>query len=131
MTEDEIIVKHLKMSFRYGGDDPAKGLNCWNFVKSVCRDFGRPIADIVDFARNRKVGECSDLVAAYRDALRKVEEPRPVDVVLMEFEGMLHAGVVLSKGRFIHMCRLGPGVCRLGERYWRDKILGYYRVVTC
>lgn len=130
MTELDIVKKYLKIPYKRGGMDPAKGLNCWGLVKGVYADLGRPVHDIEDFVKQCPASERQKLEKIYASAFVEVPTPGPFDMVLLSLDSYMHAGVVLSEGKFIHMCKAGAVVCRLGHPYWKPKILGYYGVVN-
>jgi cell wall-associated NlpC family hydrolase len=127
MNENEIINRYLKVPYLCGGMDPTKGLNCWGLVKAIYRDLEIPLVDFVDYVERYPIQNQDRLIEFYQDALKEVERPDPFDVVLLSVDGYLHAGVVLSGRRFIHVCRAGMSICSLGNPLWRSKILGYYR----
>lgn len=131
MSELELVNRYLKVPYLAGGSNPSEGLNCWGLVKAVYRDLGHPIGDLVDFAERCPKREFHRIMEFYEDTVREVLTPQKFDVVLMSVDGLLHAGVVLSKGRFLHMCKAGAGVCRLDSPNWKPKILGYYRDKKC
>ena len=126
MTELQIVEKYLKVPYKSEGKD-MNGMNCWELVKSVYRDLGKPLEDLVEYAEKCPIGEQARLAESYKDSVVKVSSPQSFDIVLMEFDGNLHAGIVLSKFRFLHTCRSGTGVCRLNDHFWWKRILGYYR----
>jgi hypothetical protein len=124
ITELEIVRKYLGVEYH-----PQK-MNCWMFVKAIYSDLGRPLVDIQDFLETKNVDEVPRLAQEYKDAVVSVEKPELFDMVMLSIHGKLHAGIVLSKGRFIHLMKAGAGVCKLGDLRWWSNIIGYYRQVA-
>jgi len=127
MTEYELVSKYLKVPYRHGGMDIKEGLNCWGLVKSVYKDLGIPLLDTVDFIEQIPKTKYAHTFNLYKDKVIRVDNPKPFDIVLLEVDGYLHAGIVLSQLQFLHTCKSGTGVCRLNHINWRNKIVGYYR----
>ena len=124
----EIVEKYIRVPYKTGGTNPEEGLNCWNLVKFVLRDAGKPIEDIVDISEKYPVSEWNSLLENYNEAVEEIKVPRPFDIVLFNFYGHLHSGIVLNSVQFFHTCRSGTGICRFKDRFWKNKRLGFYRV---
>ena len=124
ITEPEIVSKYLSVKY------DKKTMNCWMFVKAIFADLGRPLVDIQDFIETKTTSEVPHLILEYKDAAFRVEKPELYDMVMLNIEGKLHAGIVLSKNRFIHLTKAGASVGRLGDLRWWSNIIGYYRQVT-
>lgn len=126
ISEKDIIVKHLKLPYR---SEEGKISNCWTTVKSIYHDLGYDIVDLEDFTRNVSRDKYEELLDAYRNQFRKVEVFNKWDMVLLQFGGCLHAGVVLGNNRFIHTRHGGTSINRIHDRVWQSKIIGFYRVI--
>lgn len=113
----------LGVAYRYGGDDPATGLDCSGLIRWVFDQYG------IDMPRTVE---------------EQFDAGRPIDVRQLEAgdlifftttgPGATHVGIALGAagpGEFVHAPSTN-GVVRI-ERYdasyWRDRIVGYRRVV--
>jgi len=124
MSELEIVNKYLMVQYH------PKTMNCWEFVKAVYADLGKPLVDIEEFLVGQSASDAPRIAREYKDAMVEVSSPGVFDMVLLDLKGKLHAGIVLSKGRFIHLTKAGASVMRLGNLRWWSHIIGYYRQVN-
>jgi cell wall-associated NlpC family hydrolase len=130
MTIPEAVKKYMRVRYLPEGTDPSKGLDCWTFVKAFEAEFGIEVVDIADYVRKCPSNLKAQAVEAYRSQFYEVPTPQVLDLVLFDFEGRLHSGVYIGSGQFAHVGRAGFSVSRLGEIFWKSKILGYYRKVA-
>lgn len=130
MTIAEAVQKYMRVRYLPEGRDPFRGLDCWGFVKCFLLEFGIEVVDIEDFVRRCPIALKEKAIDAYQSQFYSVQEPTVLDVVLIDFEGRLHAGVYIGNGQFAHVGRAGFSVARLREKFWANKILGFYRKVA-
>jgi hypothetical protein len=131
ITEQEIVIKYLKVKYKKNGTDPKTGLDCWNLVKVVYADLGRKIIDLIDFAGQCPAEKFQQLSDMYENLFEEVYSPEQYDLILLLNDGLLHSGIVLSKRRFFHIGKAGVSVNRFDSRPWKDKIIGFYRYKKC
>ena len=128
--EKEIVDKFLGIPFRHHGRSPA-GLDCYGLIIAVYKELGYEVWDIEEeYDRNWSFKGRNHFIENYHKEWVKVDEPAVFDVVLFSNRRGVanHGGVVLSRGRFMHACRAGVVISRLGDiNYWR-RIEGFYRL---
>ena len=110
----------------YGFRGAGGGLDCWQLVRAAaCQLYGLTFPDPV-CPRIEQAG------AAMREGFRawlKVDLPKASDVVCLTLAGQpLHTGLVLERGRFLHVLpRTTSRIDRLDGIVWRSRIEGFYR----
>lgn len=127
MTGDEIAKKYVGIPFKNMGRG-LDGLDCYGLVKSVYADIGVELFDIdEDYNAKWTLRKKNYFLENYAREWEEVEKPMFLDLVAMKnFEGaMVHLGVCLGSGKFIHACKAGVVVCNLSV--WRDRVRGFYR----
>lgn len=131
LKEKEIIKKYLGVPWKEKGRS-LEGLDCYGLMVMIYADFGFKLLDWEE--ENKDYDEKwylkeNILEENYWKQWEKIEEPAPLDVVLLSgIEGMAyHAGIVLTSRRFIHTCKAGTVVSRLDDRRWKSRIQGFYR----
>lgn len=127
MTADDIIKKYLGVPFKNKGRD-LDGLDCYGLVKCIYKDFGFDLFDIdEDYDAKWTLRRKNYFLENYAREWVEVERPMFLDVVAMKnFDGaMVHLGVCIGNGKFIHTSKAGTVVCHLSV--WKDKVQGYYR----
>jgi cell wall-associated NlpC family hydrolase len=104
------------VGYRYQGDDPRTGLDCWRgVVRLLYRRAGIELPDYVkeeqDRQGRRHIGD--GILERYRALFRPVgwNEARLGDVLTLVFPRDTHAGVLLDDGWVAHATE-GAGVCR-------------------
>lgn len=121
----------MGVPFIHMGRDIKTGLDCYGLVKDAYKVFfGIDIIDVESYARKWFLkGEDYFGQNAARQ-FEAVEKPRPGDVVLFNASHGTanHTGIVLSAGWFLHASHAGVVRARLAQRYWRDRIVGFYRL---
>ncbi|OQA91598.1 MAG: Murein DD-endopeptidase MepS/Murein LD-carboxypeptidase precursor [Elusimicrobia bacterium ADurb.Bin231] len=124
---DEMIVRlidtafeFLGVSYKYGGMDPKKGIDCSYFVQTIYKSFGitLPRTSILQFRVGKKV---------------KKEELIPGDLVFFrkypKGSRINHVGIYIGNDKFIHAA-LGAGkvtVSSLNELYFKKRYSGARR----
>lgn len=110
------------------------GADCWGLLKLVYADLGFRLFDIENLRYGKTWGLKGDDYFSdnYFHDWERAEKPSALDSVLfLNSRGVAnHAGIVLAGGRFIHCCRAGVVVSRLGEASWKPRIEGFYRLRT-
>jgi cell wall-associated NlpC family hydrolase len=119
----EIVVQALALlgvPYRWGGSDPARGLDCSGLVRHVFRS----VAALELPRRSEQIGRLGRSVAR--------AELRAGDLVFFNTLGYRnsHVAVYVGDGRFVH----APGrkgqvrIVGLDERYWRERFNGARRI---
>lgn len=119
------------------GRGPA-AFDCWGFVRHVQSErFG--IVDLPDlggaYGSSEDHGAVANVVRRYERVLapawRKVEDPRPGDVVIIKIaQQPWHCGVVVASRLMMHMLKgVNVGIERFDREPWRNRIEGFYRHV--
>ena len=130
-VEKAIIGKYLGIPYRHRGRT-MDGLDCWGFLKLVYADLGYRLFDIEDLEYSKVWGLSGKdyFREHYGHDWDRVEAPQVLDGILfVNSKGVAnHAGIVLSKRRFIHCCRQGVVVSRLDDVSWKTKTEGFYRL---
>jgi cell wall-associated NlpC family hydrolase len=110
------------------------GLDCWGFLKLVYADLGFRLFDIEDLEYGQAWGLRNKdyFKENYTNNWEKVTVPEALDGVLfLNSRGVAnHAGIVLTKDRFIHCCRQGVIISRINDPRWLNRIEGFYRLKT-
>ncbi|MFH2146294.1 MAG: NlpC/P60 family protein [Candidatus Omnitrophota bacterium] len=123
--------KYLGIPYAHRGRTMA-GLDCWGFLKLVYADMGIRLFDVEDLQYARTWGQKGKdyFKENYDNDWQRVSESQIFDAVLfLNSCGVAnHAGMVLSNRRFIHCCRQGVIISRLGDKKWRGKVEGFYRL---
>lgn len=130
IKDKEIIEKYLGVSYRHKGRT-LEGLDCWGLIKEVYKDLGFELWDIEeDYDEKWSWKGRNHFIENYYKEWVKVKKPNPFDVVLFSnSKGIAnHGGVVLKSGKFIHCCKTGVVVSRLGEPRWQKRIEGFYHL---
>jgi len=109
-----------------------EGLDCWGFLKLVYTDFSIRLFDIEDLEYSRVwAQEGRDYFKEhYFHDWVQVKTPEVLDGALFINSRKIanHAGIVLSKDRFIHCCRQGVIISRLNDARWLPRTEGFYRL---
>ncbi len=128
--EQQLIDKYLGIPYVHGGST-LDGLDCWGLLKCVYADLGIRLFDPeCNYTKTWSKEGQHYFHDHYAVDWLSVSDPQPLDAVLfINNNGIAnHAGVVLSSGRFIHCCRSGVIVSRLGDVSWQRRIEGFYRL---
>lgn len=120
---NEIVVQAVALigvPYRWGGNDPARGLDCSGLVRHVFK----VVAEIDLPRRSEEISRVGRKIAR--------ADLRPGDLLFFNTLGQpfSHVGVYMGDGRFVH----APGrngqvrVDQLDERYWRRRFNGARRI---
>lgn len=113
----DIARSYLGVPYKYGGTTPA-GFDCSGYVRYVF---------------NRAGYSLPHNAGAMFQKLKKVEEPRPGDLVFYHIDGstITHVGIYASRGRFLHSPKSGQVVeyTDMNAPYWKKRYAGSARVV--
>jgi cell wall-associated NlpC family hydrolase len=116
-----MALSQLGTPYRWGGDRPGLGFDCSGLVQW---SYGR-------------VG--INLPRVVRDQIRKgrsidVRDLEPGDLVFFKIQGnrTSHVGIYVGDGGFVHAPRAGKGVRvdRLGDSYWRKRLIDSRRIIV-
>jgi len=131
ITECELIEKYLGVPYKHKGRDIEEGLDCWGFLKLCFRDMGFELIDPgIDYPEGWAKRGGNFFIENYHLQWESVNSPNPFDVVLFKNANNVanHAGIILSRARFIHCAlKTGVAVCRLND--WKNRIYGFYRLI--
>ena len=113
------------------------GADCWGILYLYYRDvLGRPIpsysAEMRELEFHRH--EISQLIVSEKaDHWTEVDTPESGDCVLMRVgRDESHVGVFLGGGRMLHSEGPHPSqIERMGDMRWRNRIVGYFRYLSC
>lgn len=118
---EEVVLQAMAqvgVPYRYGGSDPATGLDCSGLVGYVyMRAAGLPMP--------RTVSQLQ-----YVGAGVPVDEARAGDLVIFGgVQGGTHAGIYVGQQRFVHAPSTGKSVRldALTLPYWKARLLGFRR----
>lgn len=107
------------------------GCDCWGIPYLIYRDrLGIELpAYLDDYHNTTDRSEIGRVMRRERRAWRKVDRPRPFNIVQIRMLGEeMHVGVCIGNGRFIHCAKgINTVIERLDSSTWRDRIVGYYR----
>ncbi len=129
VTEQDMISKYLGVPFKHQGRS-LEGLDCYGLLILVYRDLGIDLFDLERYEQDWSQNGADHFIDNYHLQWEPVDKSRSFDVVLFkDCKGLVnHAGIVLSKGRFIHSCfNAGTVINRLSDRQWNRQIHGFYR----
>lgn len=129
ITANAIVKKYLGIPYLHKGRTKA-GLDCWGLIKLIYSDAGKEVADLDDYEANWSRKGQDYFTTLRGQEWEEVEDEQFLDVVLFRASKLVvnHAGVVLDENRFIHCCRAGVVVSRLGDKQWYLKTEGFYRL---
>lgn len=112
----------LGIRYRFGGNDPARGVDCSGLVQLVWQKLGLP-----------ELPRTSAAMAAQGEPIA-TDALRPGDLVFFNTRGRRysHVGIYLGEGRFIHASSVLRRVTEsaLDERYYRQRFNGARRVLS-
>lgn len=119
--------------FVRGGRDVTTGLDCQGLMLEVMNRYGYKVQDkdTASYATEIVASAISDEIA--NEKWKKIEAPEEGCVVLIALDSMSpdkaqHLGVYIGEGKFIHiMEKRGVSVSRIHDRFFQQKIRGYYR----
>jgi cell wall-associated NlpC family hydrolase len=131
MPEDQLIRKYVGVPYQHRGRS-MDGLDCWGVIRMIYADHGIDVIDLEQYdlkwARQGK----DHFLGNYSSSWIKIEltaQLECLDVILFfnDLGVASHAGIYLSKGRFIQaVARSGVVVTPLNQ-IWRGKTEGIYR----
>ena len=129
MTPKDITTKYLGVPYKHMGRTMA-GLDCWGLIKLVYADIGVDVADLDNYELAWARKGHGHFESQKYPEWKRVENPQFLDVVLFKATETIvnHAGLVLDERRFIHCCRAGVVVARLGDLQWFKRTVGFYRL---
>jgi len=112
----------LGTPYKFGGNNPEKGLDCSGFVKHVYKESA-------DISLPRSAAEMSRL----GEVVAK-EELKPGDLVFFNTRKKpnSHVGIYAGDGTFVHASSSRTKevtVSRIGEKYWANRFDGARRVL--
>jgi cell wall-associated NlpC family hydrolase len=133
MNEKKIINEYLGIPYKHLGRS-LKGFDCWGFVVHIYKNYlGIKVFDLVEEVKYDKNWsyENKDYITEYRDenVWKEVNKPRFLDIMLFNNYKKIpnHAGIYLSKNKFIHAVeKVGIVVSKLEEQ-WIRRLKGFYR----
>lgn len=131
--EEKIIEEYLGIPYIHLGRNK-EGLDCWGLIVDIFKEKTNiEIFDLVNFVKYEKMWSYNgkeDYVDKYKDELWiKIDKPKFFDVVFFKnYKGITnHAGLYLSKNRFLHCAeKVGVVVNKL-EGQWEKRVQGIYR----
>ena len=129
VTEHNLISKYLGIPFKHRGRTLG-GLDCYGLIILVHRELGIELFDMEGYEQNWSRTGADHFIENYHLQWEPVDKPRLFDVVLLkDCKGVInHAGIVLSKGRFMHsLTNVGVVINRLNDRQWIKRIHRFYR----
>jgi len=129
LSENELIRRYLGIPFKHKGRT-RDGLDCWGFLKLVFADLGYQIYDPgIDYKKDWGSEGENYFLEHYYLQWKQVSRAERFDVVLLEnSKGIAnHAGLILSRGRFIH-CAVKSGVIVSRFNDFKNRIHGFYRI---
>ncbi len=127
MTEKQLIDKYLGIPYKHMGRD-LDGLDCWGLSILAYRDDGIELFDLDNYEKNWALHGKNHFIENYYKKWQQKKFPLFFDVLLFNnSKGVTnHAGIYLSKGRFIHGSRAGVVITRLVGKF-KDRLEGTYR----
>lgn len=128
ITEKEIIDKYLGVPYLHKGRD-IKGLDCWGLVIAVYKEVGVGVLDLDNYSKNWSFEGGNLFIENYYKEWQKHGSPVFLDVILFSnCKGVpYHAGIYLSRGKFIHGSKAGVVISRLDDDKFYSRIEGIYR----
>jgi cell wall-associated NlpC family hydrolase len=112
----------IGVEYRWGGEDPASGLDCSGLVRHVFQQ----VAGVSLPRTSKEMSRLGDRVGRH-DLL-------PGDLVFFNTRrfAFSHVGIYLGDGRFIHAPRTGRDVevAEFDNRYWQKRFDGARRLVS-
>jgi cell wall-associated NlpC family hydrolase len=130
MLDEKIIIeKYLGVPYQHKGRTLA-GLDCWGLVKMIYADLGFNLLDIENYDENWIFGNKNYFIENYHKEWRKVEKPELFDGILfINIKGdIIHAGIYLSAGRFIHTNHKQGTVISQFSNYKTNIVEGFYHL---
>ena len=123
---NDIINEFLGAPYKHGGRS-IDGLDCYGLIIKVYQRLGCELFDVSEIYGLDWSNERNLFIENCHRQWRRVEAPDLFDVVLLRSKGSCvdHAGIFIGQSKFIHTCKAGTVIARLGE--WQDKIEGFYR----
>jgi cell wall-associated NlpC family hydrolase len=111
----------IGVEYRYGGEDPASGLDCSGLVRHVFQQ----VAGVTLPRTSKELSGLGDRVAR--------QDLQPGDLVFFNTRrfAFSHVGIYLGDGRFVHAPRTGRDVevAQFDNRYWQKRFDGARRLV--
>ena len=129
VNEKFIINKYLGWQYKHRGREEGY-VDCYGLIIHIYRDLGIKLWDIEEqYDKNWSFKGKNYFIENYYRQWVKVANPNVFDVVLFGKSQLAvnHGGVILSNGRFIHTCRAGTVISRLGNFQWWKRIQGFYK----
>ncbi len=130
IDEEELINKYLGVKYTHMGRNTNDGLDCWGLVCVVYRDYmSVDVPDISDYERNFALYGKDYFETEFCHKWIKINNPEPMSIVLFKnSRGIVdHAGICLSRNRFMQCDRHGVTVARLTDQSYAERIEGYYK----
>ena len=134
MLEKEIIDTYLGVPYLHLGRNK-KGFDCWGIIIDIFRKkLDIKIFDLLDMITYKEMwgydGE-DDYVKDYSHEMdwQKFDNPKFLDIILFSNckDVPNHAGIYLSKNKFLHCAgKVGAVVTKL-EKRWEARANGFYR----
>jgi cell wall-associated NlpC family hydrolase len=134
ITEKEIRQEFLGIPFVHGGRT-IEGLDCWGLPILIYRKINIILLDLENYEFNWGKSGKNYFLENYHKEWDEVKDLKFLDVILFRRKQneessevvVDHAGIYLSKHRFIHCCTAGVVIGNLRDKVWDEKVEGYFR----
>lgn len=114
-----------------GGRNPKTGLDCWGLCREVMRRYGHDVPDFTQAIYNAV--EINGKYQQEQANWQAIPNAEPGCIVALacdpDWPGIVqHVGVYIGDGKVIHTIgKLNVSTFRLDDRFWKNKIKGFYR----
>lgn len=131
MSEVSVVFKYIGIPYKHRGRDLA-GLDCWGLNILIYRQiFNVELLDLDNYEQDWAKKGNDFFLENYAKQFKQVKKPEKFDIILIysaDKRMVNHSGIVLDNGNFIHCIKAGVVISRLGDRIWKDRIQGFYRL---
>lgn len=125
----------FKASFVNGGREISTGLDCQGLLLRAMEIYGHKISDTEVASYATEIVASAIVGQTKSQKWERIDKPEEGCVVTMALDSMRpdlvqHVGVYIGEDRFIHILeKRGVVTNRLSDRFFQQKIRGYYRWV--
>ncbi len=121
----------IGIPFVQSGRNPKTGLDCWGLCREVFRRYGTEVPDF--HVACYDAFQIHYLVEGERSSWIRLDEPGDGCLVLFALDAQVpdliqHLGIYVGAGRILHTLeKRGSSLIRLNDRFFGNKIRGFYR----
>lgn len=124
------IEKYLGIPYIHRGRN-LSGLDCYGLIIAVYKDLGFDLFDMDNYDINWSFQGQNYLLENYHKEWEQLDKPKMLydGIMFHSKKGVVnHGGVVIDDTHFMHCCKAGVCVARMGDTGWKERFEGYYHL---